>query len=74
MLPLKKIFIDSRRSTKDSKTSSDLKTDFPVNITLPPNTTFYIADVTIPVTWYTVEAGRHATIYVITNGSALRRI
>ena len=38
-----------------------------MNITLPPNTTFYIADITIPVTWYTIEAGRNNIIYYRVN-------
>ena len=35
MLPIKKIYIDTRHSAKYSASSSDFKVDLPVNITLP---------------------------------------
>ena len=41
----------------------------PNNTTLPTNTAFYITDTTVPVSWYTVEAGRNDTIYFRTNGT-----
>ena len=59
MLPLKKIYIDSRHSTKDSKSSSNDRKNLLVNISLPPNAAFYILDITIPVSWCTFEAGRN---------------
>ena len=34
-----------------------VKTDKPVNTSLPPRAAFYITDITIPVSWYTVEGG-----------------
>ena len=70
MLPIKKIYIDTRHRTADSKSTSDFKTSLPSNITLPSNTAFYITDITVPVSWYTVEAGRHDTIYFRINGTA----
>ena len=39
--------------------------DLPVNITLLANTAFYITDITVPVSWYTIEAGRNNTVYYI---------
>jgi hypothetical protein len=68
MLPIKKIYIDTRPSTADSKSTSDFKISLPNNITLPSNTAFYITDITVPVVWYTVEAGRNDTIYFRING------
>ena len=70
MLPIKKIYIDTRHSTADSKSTSDFKISLPNNITLPSNTAFYITDITVPVSWYTVEAGRNDTIYFRINGTA----
>ena len=68
MLPIKKIYIGTRHSTADSKSTSDFKIRLPNNITLPSNTAFYITDITVPVNWCTVEAGRNDTIYFrITN-------
>ena len=69
MLTIKKIYIDTRHSTADSKSTSDFKISLPNNITLPSNTAFYITDITVPVSWYTVEAGRNDTIYFRMNGT-----
>ena len=57
MLPIQKIYIDTRHSTADSKSTSDFKISLPNNITLPSNTAFYITDIAVPVSWYTVAAG-----------------
>ena len=65
MLPLKKICNDSRHITKDSESSSNFKIDLPINLTRPPNTACYITDITIPVNWYTVQAGTCNTISTI---------
>ena len=70
MLPIKNIYIDSRHSAKDSASSSDFKVDLPINLTLPPNTAFYITDITILVSWYTIESGRNNIIYFRINGPA----
>ena len=69
MLPIKKIYIDTRHSTADSKSTSDFKISLPNNITLPSNTAFYITDITVPVNWYPVEAGRNDTIYFRINST-----
>ena len=69
MLPIKKIYIDTRHRTADSKSTSDFKISLPNNITLPSNTAFYITDITVPVSWYTVEAGRNDTIYFRINST-----
>ena len=58
----------TRHKTSDSKSTSDFKVNLPNNITLPSNTDFYITDITVPVSWYTVEAGRNDTIYFRING------
>ena len=63
MLPPKKIYIDTRHSTADSKSTSDFNINLPNNITLPPHTGFYITDISVLVSWYTVEAGGNDTIY-----------
>lgn len=67
MLPVKKIYIDSRHKSSDSASHTDFKIDLPVNITLPPNTAFYITDITIPVSFYTIESGRNNKLYYKVN-------
>ena len=56
MLPIKK-YEETRHKTSDPKSTPDFKHNLPNNITLPYNTAFYITDIRIPVSWYTVEAG-----------------
>ena len=64
MLPVKKIYIDSRMKTATSKSTSDFSVDLPVQLLMPENTVFYVDDVTIPVSWYNI--GQHnRNLYVI---------
>lgn len=63
MLPVKKIYIDSRRSTHDSRDSSNFKIDLPYTYKMPPDTVFFITDVCIPHSWYTVEFGINNRLY-----------
>ena len=62
MLPVKQLYIDSRKSRCLKSSSSGFVVDLPVNITLPANTAVYITDITIPVSWYTIEDGRNNSI------------
>ena len=50
MLPLRKIYIESRHCTADSKSSADFQFELSINITLPPNTFSYTTYITIPST------------------------
>ena len=54
MLPIKKIYIDSRFMSSDSQSSSNFKIDLPQNIDLPEDTVFYMDDICIPNSWYTI--------------------
>ena len=56
MLPIKKLYIDSRMRTKDSKSSADFAVDLPNTLLMPENTVFYVDDVTIPVSWYNINS------------------
>ena len=55
MLPIKKIYVDSKYKTKDSISDANFKITLPQTMFLPDNTVFYIDDVAIPHSWYTVE-------------------
>ena len=55
MLPIKKIYIDSRFKSGDSVSDSNFYIDLPINLLMPANTGFYIDDVAIPVRWYSVS-------------------
>ena len=55
MLPLKKIYIDSRDRTPDSKSASNFKIELPYTVQMPENTVFFVTDVCIPHVWNTIE-------------------
>ena len=64
MLPVKKIYIDTKKKTTDSISNSNLKYEIPETIALPHNTIFYIDDICIPHSWYTIEDGLNDRIYI----------
>ena len=55
MLPLKKIYIDSRDRTPDSRSASNFKIELQQTVQMPDNTVFYVTDVCIPNVWNTIE-------------------
>jgi hypothetical protein len=69
-LPVKKIYIDSRYATADSPSTSNFKFQLSRNIHMPQNTVFYLEDVCIPHSWYSVEKGINDTFYFAFNTSA----
>jgi hypothetical protein len=63
MLPIKKIYIDSRHSTAESVNSSNFKIELPYSYKMPSDTVFFITDVCIPHSWMTVEKDINNRIY-----------
>jgi hypothetical protein len=63
MLPIKQIYIDSRYKSNDSVSDSNLYIDLPINLLMLDNISFYIDDVSIPVSWYVIEEGRNNLLY-----------
>jgi hypothetical protein len=72
MLPIKKIYIDSRYKTPDSASHSDFSIDLPNTLLMPSDTGFYIDDVCIPHTWYPVEQDVNNWIVFKYNGTVNR--
>jgi hypothetical protein len=68
MLPIKKIYIDSRYKSGDSASDSNFYIDLPVNMVMPDNTGFYIDDVAVPVSWYVIDEGRNDMFYFRVGG------
>ncbi len=68
MLPIKKIYIDSRFKSSDSASDSDFKLDLPTTFLMPEDTGFYIDDVCIPHTWFPMEDGINNTVVFKANG------
>ena len=65
MLPLKKIYIDSRDRTPDSNSASKFKIQLPYTVQMPENTVFFVTDVCIPHVWKTIETDFNDRIYLI---------
>ena len=64
MLGVKHIYIDSKHRTKDSLSSSHFKYDLPESFLMPDNCGFYVCDVCIPHSWYTIESGINDRFYI----------
>ena len=63
MLPIKKLYSDSRWKTSNSKRDTDFSIQLPQNYHMPKNTVFFIDHVCIPVSWYSVQKGRSNKLY-----------
>ena len=55
MLPVKKIYVDSKYKTTDSVSDSNFKFQLPQTCYMPDDTKFFISDVCIPHTWNTIN-------------------
>jgi hypothetical protein len=54
-LTVRKIYIDSRFKTSDSRSDSDFKYELVQSVQMPENTKCFIDDVIIPVAWYNID-------------------
>ena len=54
-IPIKKVYIDSRFKTKDSKSDSEFKYELVQSIQLPDKCAMFLDDVIIPVSWFNVD-------------------
>ena len=71
MLPIKKIYVDSKHRTPDSKSSSNFKYDLPESFLMPDNCGFYVCDVCVPHSWYTIEPNINNKFYLhVSNDNA----
>ena len=73
MLPIKRIYIDSRYKSGDSASDSNFYTDLPVILMMPDNTGFYIDDVSVPVSWYVIDEGRNDMFYFKVGGEVSQK-
>jgi len=69
MLPIKKIYIDSRFSTPDSINNSNFKIQLNRTISLPKNTVFYIENFVCSHSFYTIETGINDSLYIKINNN-----
>ena len=63
LLDIKKVYIDTRYKTDDSKSHSDFFIELPRTLNVPDNTICYVTDVVIPVSWSTVDV-RNNKLYL----------
>ena len=63
MLPIKKIYVDSRHRTPDSIDTSNFKIELPYSVQLPDNTVFFVTDVSIPHVFQLIEKDINDRIY-----------
>ena len=64
MLPIKKLYIDSRFKSPDSVSDSDFYIDLPETLLMLEGTGFYLDDISIPVTWYPITENKNNIIYI----------
>ena len=55
MLPVKKLYIDSKARTSDSRSTSDFSLDLVESLTMPEGAVFQVCDVLIPHSWYLID-------------------
>ena len=65
MLPVKKLYIDSKAKTEDSKSTTNFAIDLIESLPMPSDSTFIVADVMIPHTWYLISPDQNRFLYVM---------
>ncbi len=64
MLPIKKNYIDTRQRTADSASHSDFSIDLPTTVLMPDDTGFYVEDICLPISWWSIEEGYNDTLFM----------
>ena len=64
MLPIKKIYVDSRHKTEDSISDSNFKFQLPYVVNLPSNCIFYISEISVPHIWGTINTDVNDKLYI----------
>ncbi len=62
-LEIKKIYVDTRFKTSDSKSDTDFSIELPRSFNVPDGVVAYIDDIVIPVSFSTVDA-RNNNLYI----------
>ena len=63
MLPIKKMYIDSRNRTADSISSSNFKMELDHTLQMPDNTVFFVTDVVLAHVFQLIETGVNDRLY-----------
>ena len=67
MLPVKKIYIDSKARTSESQSTSNFVIDLKESFSMPDDTVFSVAEVLIPYVWPTLQHNVNNYLYVPDN-------
>ena len=62
-LPYRKIYIDTRYKTGDSKSNSDFYFELDQPLVCPQGTIFYMSSISIPHSWTTIEPSLNSRLY-----------
>ena len=65
-LRYKKIYVDSKHRTSDSRSTSDFKIQLQESFEIPEGTIMQVHEVSLPNVFHTVELGVNYRIYCIT--------
>ena len=71
MLPIKKLYIDTKYKTVDSNSNANFRIQLPQTLLMPDNAVFYVNECCIPHSWYTVETGVNDKFYFHTSDATL---
>ena len=63
MLPIKKIYIDSRNRIPSSISSSNFKIELAQTLQMPDNAVFFVTDICIPHVFQLIETGINDRLY-----------
>jgi len=69
MLPIKKLYIDSKFRTPNSKSTSSFTIDVKESLTMPDNAMLFVDDVIIPHSWYLINTNNKLFLQVFGSGS-----
>ena len=64
-LPIKKLYIDTKYKSRDSVSNSNFKINLPQSLTFAENTVFYIDDVSLPHSWFSIESNINDKLYLM---------
>ena len=63
-LPAKKVYIDIHFMVPNSESTSNFKVELGRTLQMPQYTVFYISDLVVPHSWYSVEEGFNDKLYI----------
>ena len=69
-LKYKKVYIDTKLKTADSASTSNFKYELPETLYFADNSVFYIDDIAIPHSWWSIEENMNDRLYVYMNNTS----